>query len=105
MSHAELRKEWEVRIAAFRASGQSASAWCRAHQLKLHQFRYWLRKIEHKEAAVTPSSKWISVEVDGQTDKSRNTLLVRVGQATVEIQSGFDPALLANVVRTLQTLC
>jgi hypothetical protein len=32
MSNAELRKEWEVRIAAFRAIGQSASAWCRAHQ-------------------------------------------------------------------------
>ncbi|WP_282200609.1 IS66 family insertion sequence element accessory protein TnpA [Collibacillus ludicampi] len=73
MSHAELRKEWEVRIAAFRASGQSASAWCRAHQLKLHQFRYWLRKIEHKEAAVTPSSKWISVKDKNNQEHDRLT--------------------------------
>lgn len=31
MTKAERQKEWEVRVAAFRASGQSISAWCAAH--------------------------------------------------------------------------
>lgn len=41
---AELRNEWAARVAAFRASGKSASAWCAEHDLKIHQLRYWLRK-------------------------------------------------------------
>ncbi len=40
----ELRKDWEARVAAFRASGQSGSAWCASHQVKPHQLWYWFRK-------------------------------------------------------------
>ncbi|MEK4221773.1 hypothetical protein N1I86_06875 [Bacillus sp. FSL W8-0116] len=37
MSKAELRKEWELRIADFRASGQTQSKWCEDNHVKLHQ--------------------------------------------------------------------
>ncbi|MFZ5687587.1 MAG: IS66 family insertion sequence element accessory protein TnpA [Bacillota bacterium] len=32
MTKAEYRKEWEQRVAAFRASGQSTTEWCAAHR-------------------------------------------------------------------------
>lgn len=44
MTKAELRKEWEARVVAFKDSGQSTSAWCAAHDLQPHQLRYWLRE-------------------------------------------------------------
>jgi hypothetical protein len=31
MSQSEVRQEWEIRIAAYRASEQSAAEWCAAH--------------------------------------------------------------------------
>jgi hypothetical protein len=46
MSKAELRKEWELRIADFRASGQTQSKWCADNHVKLHQLKYWLKKFE-----------------------------------------------------------
>jgi transposase-like protein len=46
MSQAEVRREWEVRIAAYRSSGQSATDWCSAHQLQPHQLWYWIRKFK-----------------------------------------------------------
>lgn len=103
MTRTALRKEWEAQIADFKASGQSASKWCAAHHLKIHQFRYWLSKLS--KPAATTSSKWLPVEVDGQPDESMNTLLIRVGLATIEVKPGFDPALLTDVVRTLRALC
>jgi len=41
------------------------------------------------------------LELSGQG----NGLLVRMGHAVVEVQPGFNPALLSDVVRTLAVLC
>ncbi|MDS1029687.1 hypothetical protein RDV78_04095 [Bacillota bacterium LX-D] len=49
----ELRKEWEARVTAFRASGQSTSAWCAEHDIKLPQLRYWLRKFKSVDTTYT----------------------------------------------------
>ncbi|QGG47317.1 hypothetical protein [Heliorestis convoluta] len=49
----------------------------------------------------------MSVEV-GETserDSLASPLVIRVGQAVIEVKPGFDPALLTQVVRTLKTLC
>jgi hypothetical protein len=35
MLKTELRKEWEQRIAVFKASGQTQAKWCEANDLKL----------------------------------------------------------------------
>ena len=106
MARTELRKEWEARVVDFRASGQSASAWCAAHNLKPHQLYYWLKKLEPSKAAATPPSKWVPVEVSEETyATTRNSLYIRIGQATVEVKPGFDPALLSDVVQTLKALC
>ena len=105
MTKAEARKKWETRVTAFKASGQTAPKWCLAHDLKLHQLRYWLRKYESKKAAVTPSSKWMPIEVAEQSNDPKSSLLIRIGQADVEVKLGFNPVLLSDVVRTLAGLC
>nr|WP_243137351.1 hypothetical protein [Heliorestis convoluta] len=53
------------------------------------------------------NASWLSVEV-GETserDSLASPLVIRVGQAVIEVKPGFDPALLTQVVRTLKTLC
>ncbi|MDE3838668.1 IS66 family insertion sequence hypothetical protein [Bacillus methanolicus] len=105
MSKAELRKEWELRIADFRNSGQTQSKWCADNNVKLHQLKYWLRKIENTNRISTPSSKWVSVTMDEQYSESKNTIQITIGQASIEVKPGFDPSFLADVVRTLRSLC
>ncbi|SFR10509.1 IS66 family insertion sequence element accessory protein TnpA [Desulfoscipio geothermicus] len=49
MTRAELRKEWEARVAAFRASDQSASTWCTAHDLKPISYDIGSRSLNPKK--------------------------------------------------------
>jgi len=107
MTKAELRQEWSSRVADFKASGQSASAWCAAHDLPPHQLWYWLRKHKNIDTPTMMPSQWLSVELGEPKPSSAqgSALLVRVGQATVEVKPGFNPALLSDVVRILTALC
>ena len=100
---AALRQLWEERIAHFRASSQSVTVWCDAHQLKTHQLRYWLRQLSQESTpstSLTPHADWIAFPWD-VTDDLAPPLLVHVGAAVIEVAPGFDPRLLAEVVRTL----
>ncbi|MQL53422.1 helix-turn-helix domain-containing protein [Desulfofundulus thermobenzoicus] len=108
MTKEELRKTWEERVAAFKASGQTASAWCAAHDLKPHQLFYWLRKYKNNASApATAPSQWLTMEIDKQNPDSAqgDSLLIRLGQATIEVKAGFNPILLSDVVRILAGIC
>lgn len=106
MSRTELRRQWELRIADFRGSGQTQSEWCAANQINHHQLKYWLYKTENKKpVATTQSTKWVSVTVDGQVSEPKNTIQITIGDASIEVKSGFNPTLLTEVVRTLRSLC
>jgi len=107
MTKTELRKEWALRVAAYKASGQGASVWCAANNLKPSQLWYWLQKYKNLETLAVKPSRWLSVEVDGLKPGSTqgSDLLVKVGHATIEVKPGFNPSLLSDVVRTLAALC
>jgi hypothetical protein len=105
MSHDEVRQEWEVRIAAYRSSGQSATDWCASHQLQPRQLWYWIRKFKTPKASVTPPSRWMAVNVEHSFKEKESALRVRIGSVVIEVHQSFNPALFSEVVRTLQTLC
>jgi hypothetical protein len=103
MTHLDNKRMWQSRVADFKASNQSVAAWCAAHDVKTHQLRYWIRKFNTSDNETqTTSVQWISVEMgERHTSGHPNTLPIRIGQATIEVRPGFDPTLLAEVVRTL----
>jgi transposase-like protein len=107
MTKAERQKEWETRIAEYRASGQSVKEWCAAHNVKPQQLWYWLRRNKtQKDAPSIKPTQWLPVEVsEGEAMDQNNALVVKVGVASIEVKPGFDPALLAEIVRTLVPLC
>lgn len=92
------RAAWAERIADFQASGLSVPRWCAAQGFKVHQLRYWLKKLE----ATPPQTalRWLPL---GFSDPGP-TLTIRVGPAAIEVQNGFDPQLLITVVKTLSAL-
>ena len=103
MTRLEQRIEWEKRIEAFKESGLNATAWCKLHDLKPHQFNYYLYKDRPQNQLTAPAAtRWLSVEIeDSATTPDQTSLLVKVGEATIEVKPGFDPALLCQLVRTL----
>ena len=96
----QLRQEWEERLAAYHASGQSARAWCESNGVKLHQLRYRLERERTSGAGKPAVPVWLkaAVAVD-------SVLRVRIGNAVIEVGRGFDPDLLAAVARSLVGAC
>lgn len=105
MKQAEVIKIWEDRMTAFKASGQTVSVWCQAHQIVPHRLRYWLRKYSQKELLERESSPFVSLEIKEPSEPEiQSSLVVQVGPAFMEIKPGFDPLLLAHVVNALKAL-
>ncbi|GMA48653.1 hypothetical protein GCM10025857_39630 [Alicyclobacillus contaminans] len=105
---AELRELWRARVADFRASGQTGAAWCAAHQIKEHQLWYWVGKFKaeaQERSASEPQPRFIPVHVQEADKDAHTSLSVRVGLAVIEVQAGYNPDLLRDVVRTLAALC
>jgi hypothetical protein len=103
MSRTEKRIEWEKRIEAFKASGLSATAWCKIHNLKPHQFNYYLYQDKPLNQPTPHATRWLSAEIENSevSPDQMPSLLVKVGDATIEVKPDFDPALLCQLVRTL----
>jgi hypothetical protein len=54
------------------------------------------------------STRWLSVAVNGSApgeEHGDDALLIRVGEACIEVRPGFDPDLLSGVVRALSASC
>lgn len=105
MEKSDLHKEWERRIALFRASGQTQTKWCAANDLKVHQLKYWIKRIEGTRSKQETTSQWASVTIEEGSEELSEALEIKVGQAAIEVKPGFNSALLADVVRTLTKLC
>ncbi|ULO09523.1 IS66 family insertion sequence element accessory protein TnpB [Paenibacillus sp. 19GGS1-52] len=103
MTKAQQRqKEWTERIANYRTSGQTMSVWCHSHGVTPHQLKYWLRKLD----PVTPRTsapRFIPVTLTPQSPVASLTL--RIGPASIDMQEGFSPELLRQIVRALENLC
>jgi len=102
------RQFWADRIAAQKISGLSITDWCETHQINRRQFHYWIRNLEKRSFPINetaPRGQWAKVHVDHHPETNESSVAVRVGLATIEINPGFNPSLLADVVRVLQTLC
>lgn len=105
MTKLEQQREWEKRVNQYRASGQSVKEWCVANNVKPDRLWYWLRKFKtNDDASSVQSNQWLPVEVHDHSPME-NALLIRVGEACIHLKTGYDPALLTQVVRTLLTLC
>lgn len=101
----ELRKEWERRIALYRKSGLTQSKWCEINEISIHQLKYWLYKVDGSYSSPKPNSKWIPVVLEEPSEQQNEALHIKVGSASIEIKPGFDPTLLAEVVKALKSVC
>lgn len=107
MSRNHLRKIWEDRIASYRASGLKQYDWCLSQKLKVSQLRYWIRMFNKEESIESKTAKWISVKIDESQPETIqvNSMKIRIGKVTIDIEPEFNKKLLIEVVRTLGELC
>ncbi|WP_420886133.1 IS66 family insertion sequence element accessory protein TnpA [Candidatus Contendibacter odensensis] len=56
MDHKSIAEVMQCHIAACKASGKSVFKYCQQHEIKVHQYYYWQKKLHPK-----PSGKFISI--------------------------------------------
>lgn len=103
MSNLELRKQWEERITAFKASGLSTAEWSEINNIKVTQLRYWIRKF--KSDTCTSTGKWVTLDLTKENKLDNPHIKIRIGDVTIELTQGFNPLLLTDVIRTLKSIC
>ncbi|WP_067515185.1 IS66 family insertion sequence element accessory protein TnpA [Endozoicomonas ascidiicola] len=75
----QLLKRWLQRIQDWQQSGLSQTAWCKQHQLNIHQLSYWKRKLSPKT-----ESKVIPLAVAMPKPEMPSTLVLHINNVQVE---------------------
>lgn len=97
---------WKKRLAEYKASGKSITAWCKEQGLTEGQYHYWRRKLGSEPTIIDQPVKWVAVDLNVPAEKERpsDPIAVHIGQFTVEVKSGFDESLLRNIFKVLKTV-
>ena len=105
----QRRNEWISRIADYKASGLTMSAWCSTNKHSVEQLKYWLRKIKSASSPSiqATSPQWVPVTLTSSVAPAElgPPRVVRVGSASIELYPGFNPQLLREIVQALEPSC
>ena len=100
----QKRSEWRKHLECWRSSGLTQIAYCRQHDLKVHQFTYWKKRLAQTDVAVTfvpvnlPSGARMA-----SVDRDTSLRIIVDGDLQIEIRSDFDPQLLRRLIATLRS--
>src|SRR5699024_5434015 len=103
MTRNEHRIQMKRRITDFQESGQNLTTWCRDHEISYYQMQYWQKKFRAEKTSDTHSSYNCTALEVHEGRQPRASISIKVRPATVEVEAGFDPSHLANVIRTLKS--
>ena len=99
--------EWQELVKEQQQSGQTARAWCIAEGINYRAFLCHARKQisgQSEETADEIPSGWAQAK-SPETEPIPCVLRIEVGGCRIEVEQGFDPALLAEVCAALRSLC
>ncbi|MDW5419134.1 hypothetical protein R6242_21405 [Iodobacter sp. CM08] len=91
------RGEWLLRVAQWRESGLSQSAFCRLHHLKLATFGYWIAR--SNKSTSTAQEQPLTL-VAAQWPKSPVMVLTH-SHCRLELPANIAPEWLAQLIRGL----
>lgn len=99
------RREWAQHVEEWKTSGKGQAEYCREHGLSWCRFYYWKNKLMTKQEAGVKLVPVGLLPIQVHQARVHGTpLVVHVGRYQVEVGSGFDPATLSMLVRTLDRL-
>lgn len=86
MKRQAVRKHWQRHITRHSRSGLGKAAYCEAHDLSLHQFHYWARKLPAGPAARSLLSDMVRVDLSAPP-RQAGRMGIKLGPNT---QLAFD---------------
>lgn len=103
--------QWLPIVKECRNSGLSVKHWCEQNNVNEKRFYYWQRKLREAatESLPTPTKQPTFVQVASATDFSNvqqpasfvPSMVLKVGNVSLELADTIQPELLANVLKVL----
>ena len=100
---AEKRKFWNEHIEGWQESNLTQTEYCRQHNLIPHRFTYWKNRIVKPQETFVPLVQ-VNMEANFNANPAYTSPLRLVfnNQYHVEVDRGFDPVTLRQLVYTLK---
>ena len=92
----DQKQQWSDKISNWHNSGQSMAAWCRQNDESYYRFTYWRKRLEKR--GQSESGRF--VELTWQ----RSPLSLLCNGISLQVEPGFDPALLRDVLAVMKTV-
>jgi len=103
MCNPELLELWRDRVTAAQQSGTTAKQWCEENGISRNLFYYWKHQLSRVQNDV-PKADWLPAVVNEQlAERGQGSITLRVAGVVIEVNSGFNPALLRAVVLALRS--
>lgn len=102
----EKRRFWKEHIETWRAGSLKQSQYCREHQLKMHRFIYWRKRFSCPgDTLISLVPVQISAGFKLPYEPKPSALRLAVSDKyKIEVERGFDPATLKQLIVTLGQL-
>jgi hypothetical protein len=102
---AEKRQVWQQHIRNWKESGLAQSEYCRRHKLRENQLTYWKRKFEPAVSPISLVELQLEPALQSRISAKQAPLcLIVCDQYRIEVERGFDPVALQQLVLTLRQL-
>ena len=88
-------------VSDFRASGQTAVAWCSENNFNINTLRSWLTKCSREAKADQEQENFIEFK---QPTVNEVPIIVKIGAVSIELYSGFQAETLREVIAAIRPL-
>jgi hypothetical protein len=96
----ETESKWAERVAAWKASGQSAPTFCKGKDFSPGGLRYWAARLRSAVAAERADQMRLArvVRAAPPSELAETPILIEVGDVRLGVRRGFDPGALRAVL-------
>jgi hypothetical protein len=101
-----LAQEWRERLDDFAESEMTVQEWCDFNRVSLCQYYYWRRRLKTAQPKPAASPSFLALDLVADTPplpRASGGVTLRIAGAQIEVERGFDPAMLRAVVAALAT--
>lgn len=96
-------EEKQALVAECRASGMTAKAWCEQKGIKYSRYCSWATALNRKRQQ-DKQQQWADVTV-AKAEHAHSEIKLNCGKLTISVEPGFNPTLLADILKVVNAVC
>lgn len=96
------KQERQALVAECRASGMTAKAWCETKGIEYRKYLGWATRMNREGQHQV--QQWADVTMAKEAS-STNEIKLNCGKWTIHVEPGFNPVVLADILRVVDSVC